>query len=50
MAKVLKNKVPVSVGIPFYLLTKVDEMAEKEDISRSDFVVQAIIEKIEKKK
>lgn len=50
MTKLPKNRVPVSVGIPFDLLQEVDELANKENTSRSDFVVQALLEKVEREK
>lgn len=46
--KTIKNRVPVSVGIPFDLLAKVDEKANENNASRSDYVVQALREKIQR--
>lgn len=46
--KTIKNRVPVSVGIPFDLLTKTDEKANENNVSRSDYVVQALREKIQR--
>lgn len=47
MAKLPKNRVPVSVGIPLDLLAIIDEKVEKENWqSRSDFVVQVLKEKL----
>jgi len=45
-----KNKVPVTVGIPFDLLRQVDEKAYDENLSRSEYVVQALKEKINSEK
>lgn len=43
MAKQFKNRVPVSVGIPFDLLSDVDEKVAKENWnSRSDYIVNLI--------
>jgi hypothetical protein len=50
MAKTLKNKIPVSVGIPFDLLSLIDEKAKENDLSRSDYVVQALREKVEQER
>jgi metal-responsive CopG/Arc/MetJ family transcriptional regulator len=47
MVKIPKNRVPVSVGIPFDLLTLIDENANKQGCSRSDYVVQALKDKVE---
>lgn len=41
-----KNQIPVSIGIPYDLLQKVDELAKEQDLSRSSFVVQIIKEKL----
>lgn len=46
--KMPTNRVPVSVGVPFNLLPSIDETANKEGISRSEFFLQAAIEKMEK--
>lgn len=43
-------RIPVCVGIPFNLLSIVDENANCDGISRSEFVVQALKEKVEAKK
>ena len=45
MTKLPKNKVPVSVGIPFNLLLKIDEVADQDRISRSELIVQILKEK-----
>lgn len=42
----LRTQVPVSVGMPYDLLQKVDELAKAQDISRSSFIVQIIKEKL----
>jgi len=46
MTKLPKNKVPVTVGIPFDLLRQIDDKAFEENLSRSEYVVQALKEKI----
>ncbi len=42
MSKLPKNRVPVSIGIPFDLLQIVDKTAAEKNLSRSDYVVQLI--------
>lgn len=42
----LKTQVPISIGMPYYLLQKVEELAKAQDISRSSFIVQIIKEKL----
>lgn len=44
------NKISVSISIPLNFLEQIDERALKEHTSRSDFVVQALVEKLSKKK
>ena len=47
--KLPKNRVPVCVGIPFNLLMEIDGYVEQEGLtSRSDFVYQAVQEKMER--
>ncbi|MBR3654874.1 MAG: hypothetical protein IKN62_05535 [Elusimicrobia bacterium] len=48
MTKLPKTCVPVSIGIPFDLLAKTDEIVEQQETSRSNYVVQALREKIER--
>jgi metal-responsive CopG/Arc/MetJ family transcriptional regulator len=44
-----KNRVPVCVGIPFNLLMEIDGYVEQEGLpSRSDFVYEAVQEKMER--
>jgi metal-responsive CopG/Arc/MetJ family transcriptional regulator len=47
MIKIPKNRVPVSIAIPFDLLVLIDENANKQGCSRSDYVVQALKDKVE---
>jgi len=53
MTKLVKNKVPVTVGIPFDLLHEVDELLEGQGfqgLSRSEYVVNALREQVRKDK
>lgn len=43
----LRTCVPVSIGIPYDLLTKIDEIAAERNLSRSSFVVKVLEEKLE---
>lgn len=43
-----KNRVPVSVSIPFDELTEIDETAYSLGLTRSDFILQAVKEKMSK--
>jgi len=36
------NKIPVSVSVPFDLLTETEQLAKSKDVSRSDYIVGAI--------
>lgn len=36
------NKVPVSVAVPFNLLSETEQFAKSKDVSRSDYIVGAI--------
>lgn len=45
-----KNRVPVSVSIPFDELARIDEIAFSMNQTRSDFILQATKEKMEKLK
>lgn len=47
MSKLPTNRVPVSIGVPFNFLPLIDEFANKEGLSRSEFVLQAVKEKVE---
>jgi len=46
MTRLPKNKVPVTVGIPFDLLRQIDEKASEENLSRSEYVVRALKERV----
>lgn len=46
MQKLPKNRVPVSIGVPFDLLFKIDEIASNEQISRSELIVKILQEKL----
>ena len=41
-----KNRIPVSVSIPFVELAKIDKTATSLKLSRSDFILQATREKM----
>lgn len=43
-----KNRVPVSVSIPFNELAVIDENAYSLGLTRSDFILQAVKEKMSK--
>ena len=43
------NKIPVSVGIPFDLLISIEQLAKEQQLSRSEFIVNILKEKIEQK-
>lgn len=43
-----KNRIPVSVSIPFDELQTIDQTAFTLDLSRSDFILRAVMEKIKK--
>lgn len=47
MAKI-RTCIPVSVGIPYDLLAEIDELTEEQNISRSNYTVQALREKVER--
>ena len=40
--KLLKNRLSVSVSIPFNELVEIDKTANLLDLTRSDFVLQAV--------
>lgn len=42
MAELLKNRIPVSVSIPYDLLQEIDELANAEKLSRSNFIVKIL--------
>lgn len=50
MTKLPRTRVPVSSAIPFDLLAEVDQKVAEDNTSRSDFIVQAIREKLEREK
>jgi metal-responsive CopG/Arc/MetJ family transcriptional regulator len=41
-----RNRIPVSTSIPFNLLAEVDEKSKLKNKSRSEYIVEAIQEKI----
>ena len=43
-----QNRVPVSVSIPFDELAEIDETAYSLGLTRSDFILQAVKEKMSK--
>lgn len=43
-----KNRVPVSVSIPFDELAEIDETANTLNLTRSDFILQAVREEMKK--
>lgn len=50
MARLPKNKIPVSISIPIDLLAELDDCAYYENKARSEFVIEAVREKIKKMK
>ena len=50
MKRLPKNRVPITVSIPLDFLAEIDEIVYERSISRSDYVVQALKEKVERDK
>ena len=48
MSEVIKNRIPVSVSIPYDLLQKIDEFANKDRLSRSNFIVKILKQNLKK--
>ena len=48
MATLPKNKISISVSIPFDLLDKIDKFTHLNRITRSEFIVKAVKERLEK--
>ena len=48
MQKTPTTAIPVSIGIPFDLLTQIDKIAQEQNISRSGYVVLALKEKLKR--
>lgn len=42
--------IPVSIGVPFYLLQSIDYFAKEANTSRSKYIVKILKEKLEKQK
>lgn len=49
MRKTIENRIPVSIGIPYSLLIKIDNNAQEERKSRSDYIVHILKERLLKK-
>ena len=43
-----KNRIPVSISIPFDELAEIDKTAYSLDLTRSDFILQAVHEAMKK--
>lgn len=48
MKRLPKNRVPASISFPIDLLQEVDELAYSMGLSRTDFVLMAVKEKMQK--
>ena len=48
MQNFIRNKIPVSISISPMLLIQIDKAIQSDEISRSDFIRRAIMEKLAK--
>ena len=48
MQNFIRNKIPVSISISPTLLIQIDKAIQSDEISRSDFIRRAIMEKLAK--
>ena len=46
--KLPKNRVPITASLPFDFLAEVDELAYSQGRTRSDFILEALQEKMER--
>lgn len=48
MKELPKNKIPITVALSLKMLSIVDDFAQKQNVSRSAYIGQALMDKIKK--